>query len=84
MNKQEMLSVSAKVAEHFLNKGISERSFKKISKSELVNDFPELSGLIEVEDSKYDQWAKHNEEEKSLNLFKSLVAFDIAYLQRKK
>ena len=44
-----MLSASAKVAEHFLKKGVSERALKKISKSDLIHDFPELSNLIEVE-----------------------------------
>jgi hypothetical protein len=84
MEKQEMLSASAKVAEHFLKKGVSERALKKISKSDLIHDFPELSNLIEVEELNYEEWAKHNNEEKSINYFKALVAFDMTYIQRKK
>jgi hypothetical protein len=84
MKKQGMWSEAAKVAEHFLNKGISERAMKKMSRFDFIHDFPEVAGLVEIPEQNYDEWAKHNEEEKSLNYFKSLVAFDMAYLQRKK
>lgn len=84
MNKQEMLSESAKVAKHFLNTGISERAMKKMSRFDFIHDFPEVAGLVEIPEENYNEWAKHNKEEKSLNYFKSLVAFDMAYLQRKK
>lgn len=84
MNKQEMLTVSAKVAEQLLKKNVSSTAFKKMSKKELAYEFPILEDLIEVKEKDYDDWAKHNKEEKSLNYFKLLVAFDMAYIQRKK
>lgn len=84
MNKQEMLIISAKIAEQLLNQGVSERGMKKMSKAQLAYEFPILEDLIDVKDENYDDWAKHNKEEKSLNYFKSLVAFDMAYIQRKK
>ena len=83
MNKQEMLIVSTKVAELLLNQKISERGMKKMSKAQLAYEFPILGDLIEVKEN-YNDWAKHNQEEKSLNYFKSLVAFEMAYIQRKK
>jgi len=84
MDKKEMLIVSTKVAEQLLNQGISERGMRKMRKSQLVFEFPILEDLIEVNEDDYESWAKHNQEEKSLNYFKSLVAFDMAYIQRKK
>lgn len=84
MNKQEMLDLSIKVAEHFINKGVSERSLKKMTKEKLAVDFPQLSDLVEISDKNYDEWARHNEEQKSINYFKSLVAFEMVYIQRKK
>lgn len=79
-----MLDLSFEVAELLLNKGVSERSFKKMTKNQLVVDFPQLSELIDVATQNYEEWAKHNAEEKSVNYFKSLVAFEMAYIQIKK
>jgi hypothetical protein len=84
MDKQNMLIVSAKVAEQLLGKGVTERAMRKMTKTKLVDEFSELHDLIEVEEAEYENWAKHNKEEKSLNYFKSLVAFDMVYIQRKK
>lgn len=84
MNKQEMLNVSAKVAEHLLKQGVSVQAFKKMDKKKLAYEYPALEDLVEIPEEKYNEWAKHNQEEKSLNYFKSLVAFDMVYIQRKK
>ena len=84
MNKQEMLNVSAKVAEHLLNQGVSVQAFKKMDKKKLDYEYPALEDLVEIPEENYNEWAKHNKEEKSLNYFKALVAFDMVYIQRKK
>lgn len=83
MNKQDMLEFSAKIAEDLLRKGVTEKEFKKMSKADLAYLYPALSDLIEVREDDYKNWAKHNKEEKSLNYFKSMVSFDMAYIKKK-
>ena len=77
-----MLILSAKVAEYYTEREYTEKQFRNVSKDELQSYFPETSTLIEVVESKYENWVKHNDESKSLNYFRTLVSFDIVYAQR--
>ena len=82
MNKTEMLVIAAKVAEHYLNKGHTDKTFKKLTKADLIIDFPELLDLKEIPESNYDHYTNVYPEESTLNYFKSLAAFDIVYKMR--
>lgn len=79
MNKIEMQKLSATVAEHFLNKGYTEKTFKKLNKADLVGEFPQLIDLHEIPEGNYEKYIRLYPEESTLNYFKSLVVFDIVY-----
>lgn len=82
MSKSELLKLSAKVADHYLNKGHTDNSFKKLSKVDLIVDFPQLIDLKEIPEDNYERYIKTNAEESTLNYFKALVGFDLVYKMR--
>ncbi len=85
LNQKEISVLSTKIAEHYLKSGIRERDFRKLSKKEITNTFPECSSLLEIREEDYDMWLTFgNEDHWSYNYLKASVVFDMVYIQKVK
>lgn len=78
MNKQEILTLSKNVADHFVQHGYTAETFQDVNKDHVTKIFPEVAQLKEVSEKAYENF----KEEETFNYFKTLVKFDIVYKLR--
>lgn len=80
--RKEQLALSEKVAKFYLDKGLTNKEFLKMSKDQVSLDFPEISNLKEISKKVYDIYIKEHDESTTYNLFQSLVNFNMAYYKK--